>query len=119
MAVVPQDRFDMTREMLSRERSAALHRIQSITQDALNFELESDGIPPSGHEGEQTLIRMLDNRLEAIDDALSRLGAGTYGECAGCSAEIPPRRLEALPFATLCVPCQSNADKKARRLAPR
>jgi DnaK suppressor protein len=119
MSLVNTDRFDVTREMLVRERAAVLHRIQSITQDALNFELETDGIPPSGHEGEQALIRMLDSRLGAIDGALSRLTEGSYGLCADCSNEIPPRRLEALPFATLCVSCQSTADKKARRLAAR
>lgn len=105
--------------MLTRERAAVINRIQSITQDALSFELESDGIPPSGHEGEQALIRMLDSRLAEIDGALSRLDDGSYGLCADCSNEIPPRRLEALPFATLCVSCQSVADKRGRRLAVR
>lgn len=115
MAVVNSDRFDLTREMLMRERTAVVGRIQAITQDALGFELESDGIPPSGHEGEQALIRMLDSRMAEIDGALSRLQDGSYGTCADCSTEIPPRRLEALPFATLCVNCQSVADKRGRR----
>ncbi|MGH2442810.1 MAG: TraR/DksA family transcriptional regulator [Chloroflexota bacterium] len=116
MSVLNGTGSEMTREMLLRERAAVLGRIQVITQDALNFELESDGIPPSGHEGEQALIRMLDSRLENIDGALERIGDGHYGLCASCSKEIPPRRLEALPFATLCVACQSVADKRGSRL---
>ena len=108
-----------TREMLVRERTAVLARMESITHDALSFELESDGIPPSGHEGEQALIRMLDSRLADIDAALARIDDGTYGVCADCSTQIPPRRLEALPFATLCVSCQSVADKKLARLVRR
>jgi DnaK suppressor protein len=116
---VDGDRFQATQEMLTRERAAVLQRIQAITHDALTFELESDGIPPSGHEGEQALIRMLNNRLADIDGALSRVDDGTYGICAECSTEIPPRRLEALPFATLCVSCQSVADKRLRRMAVR
>lgn len=119
MSLVNGDGFDMTREMLQKERTAVLARIHAITQDALSFELESDGIPPSGHEGEQALIRMLESRLADIDGALSRLGDGTYGACADCATPIPPRRLEALPFATLCVACQSVADKRSRRLATR
>lgn len=119
MAVVNQDRLEATREMLARERAAVMGRIRVLTQDALGFELESDGIPPSGHEGEQALIRMLDSRLAEIDGAVERIDDGSYGSCAECSREIPPRRLEALPFATLCVSCQSVADKRGRRLAVR
>jgi DnaK suppressor protein len=105
-----------TREMLMREREAVIARMEAITHDALSFELESDGIPPSGHEGEQALIRMLENRLTDIDNALARIDGGSYGICADCSTPIPPRRLEALPFATLCVSCQSVADKRLARV---
>ncbi len=44
--------------------------------------------------------------LEEIDEALSRLDAGTYFDCQECHETIPPERLEALPFATLCVRCK-------------
>jgi DnaK suppressor protein len=103
--------------MLVRERSAVVYRMDAITQDALHFELETDGIPASGHESEQALIRMLESRLADIDRALERIDDGSYGVCAGCSNEIPPRRLDALPFATLCVSCQSVADKRLARRA--
>jgi DnaK suppressor protein len=103
--------------MLVRERSAVVSRMDAITQDALHFELETDGIPASGHESEQALIRMLDNRLADVDRALERIDDGSYGVCAACSNEIPPRRLDALPFATLCVSCQSVADKRLARRA--
>jgi RNA polymerase-binding transcription factor DksA len=101
--------------MLDRERTAVLTRMKVITQDALSFEPESDGVSASGHESEGALMRMLEARLDEIDLALARLDDGSYGVCAGCSNEIPPRRLQALPFATLCVSCQSVADKKLAR----
>lgn len=115
MAAIDATQLDATRDMLTRERAAVVGRIDSIMKDALTFELETDGIPASGHEGEQAIIRMLNSRLQDIDGALSRIGDGTYGLCADCGNSIPPRRLEALPFATLCVNCQSVADKRARR----
>jgi DnaK suppressor protein len=115
MSIPNTDLFTATREMLTRERSAVITRMKAITDDALNFELETDGIPASGHESEQALIRMLESRLVDIDRALSRIDDGSYGMCAGCSSDIPPRRLEALPFATLCVSCQSVADKRLAR----
>jgi RNA polymerase-binding transcription factor DksA len=46
-------------------------------------------------------------RLDRIDGALSRLGAGTYGVCASCGVTIPADRLAALPTATTCVGCSA------------
>jgi DnaK suppressor protein len=104
-----------TREQLCRERNAVLNRMRSVTQDALNLEIEQDGVPPSGYESGQALTNMLDGRLGEIDEALARIDEGTYGICASCANQIPPRRLEAQPLAILCVECQSTADKKVRR----
>ena len=40
-----------------------------------------------------------------VDAALARVDAGTYGVCANCGRDVPPGRLEARPFATMCVDC--------------
>ena len=45
--------------------------------------------------------------LREIDDALARIEDGSYGTCTVCGEEIPRERLEAVPYATLCV-----ADKR-------
>jgi DnaK suppressor protein len=50
--------------------------------------------------------------LEQINRALDRLSTGTYGMCTGCAKEIPSERLEALPYAELCVGCQSGFEKR-------
>ena len=50
-------------------------------------------------------------RLEQVEAALARLDDGTYGACIGCQQSIPAERLEALPWASLCVRCQS-AEKR-------
>lgn len=41
----------------------------------------------------------------AIQAALRRIDAGTYGQCARCGRAIGDARLQALPFATTCVTC--------------
>lgn len=43
--------------------------------------------------------------LREIDAALARLQAGEYGVCGTCGTSIPKVRLEALPWARLCVNC--------------
>jgi DnaK suppressor protein len=47
--------------------------------------------------------------LQQVNDALDRFKRGTYGECEHCGAAIDPARLEALPYATLCLHCQQRA----------
>jgi RNA polymerase-binding transcription factor DksA len=66
--------------------------------------------------------RELDGTLEAnaaeivhaIDDALARLDAGMYGSCTSCGAPIPEERLDAVPYATLCVTCKRDEELRER-----
>ena len=46
--------------------------------------------------------------VEEIDDALRKLDRKTYGFCERCFQPIPKARLQALPFARLCVACKSG-----------
>jgi DnaK suppressor protein len=47
-----------------------------------------------------------------IDRAIANLGDGTYGRCDSCGGEIAPERLEALPWATLCIGCKSAGRRR-------
>jgi RNA polymerase-binding protein DksA len=49
--------------------------------------------------------------LEEIDRALARIDDGTYGTCEVCGREIPTERLEARPWATLCIDHQREAER--------
>jgi DnaK suppressor protein len=49
--------------------------------------------------------------LSAIDAALARVAAGTYGECTDCGAPIAPARLHASPEAPRCIHCQEKAEQ--------
>ena len=53
-------------------------------------------------------------KLEAIDEAISRVEDGSYGLCEDCGAEIAEGRLQALPFTRLCVTCQSDRERESR-----
>lgn len=54
------------------------------------------------------IAEALDAKLSDIDRALEKLEEGTYGECDSCGDRIPEDRLEAIPWATLCVGCASR-----------
>lgn len=49
--------------------------------------------------------------LAAIDAALARITAGTYGQCVDCDADIAPARLQAAPEAARCIHCQEKVEK--------
>lgn len=49
--------------------------------------------------------------LEEIDEALERVRNGEYGRCEGCGGDIPDARLEALPYARLCIKCQEDMEE--------
>lgn len=49
--------------------------------------------------------------LAAIEAALERLEDGTYGNCEECGVKIPKMRLEAIPYATMCVKCASRFER--------
>jgi DnaK suppressor protein len=49
--------------------------------------------------------------LVAIDAALQRIENGTYGKCVNCGAPIPEERLEAMPWATLCIDCKRKEER--------
>ena len=55
--------------------------------------------------------------VRAIDDALGRLDAGTYGACTRCGDPIPAERLDAVPYATLCVSCKRAEERLERARA--
>lgn len=58
-------------------------------------------------------LNLLENRrevLQAIARALAQVERGTYGICEDCGGAIAIERLEALPHASCCVPCQLRSE---------
>ncbi len=50
--------------------------------------------------------------LKRIEAALARIDAGTFGDCLMCEEQISLRRLQAIPYAILCKPCQEKAENR-------
>ncbi len=49
--------------------------------------------------------------LQLVLQALQRIEEGNYGECLHCGGEIQQKRLEAVPWARHCIPCQEQQEK--------
>lgn len=54
------------------------------------------------------------NRLKLIDSALTRIEQGKYGLCMKCGKKISTERLEAMPYALLCIDCKSADERRNR-----
>lgn len=54
--------------------------------------------------------------LRRVEAALDRFKKGTYGLCIRCGKPVDPARLEALPYAELCMDCQSELERKGQRV---
>lgn len=52
--------------------------------------------------------------LRLIDAALSRIENDRYGRCMRCNKKIPTERLEAIPYALMCIDCQSQDERQNR-----
>jgi RNA polymerase-binding protein DksA len=58
-----------------------------------------------GREIDYTLGENSQTVLSEIDAALARIEDGTFGTCTNCGKEIAVARLEAQPWAALCIDC--------------
>lgn len=62
-------------------------------------------------EVDESLEENASQLVQEIDAALGRMDAGTYGTCARCGRPIPEERLDAVPYATLCVECKRIEER--------
>ncbi len=115
-----QRRREVLQRMLLGKRQEIMREIegnlgQSLTEDQQR-RLESardvgdQALMDLDRELGISLMEMRNRRRQAIDEALTRLNEGTYGICAECGIEVSEKRLEAVPFAKLCVQCQSRQE---------
>jgi DnaK suppressor protein len=70
--------------------------------------VEDAGFADRSHRTEErsrvmSLVRALRSNLRDVDRALAKMDAGTYGSCERCGNAIARERLEALPWAALCI----------------
>lgn len=57
------------------------------------------------------LAEVESRELASIENALERMREGTYGQCEVCGGKIPMARLDALPYATMCIGCQRDVER--------
>ena len=94
-------RRDALRKALAGDLSMLKELRSEFAGDVVDAALDS-----AQNEISSQLAEVESRELANIEKALQRLRSGTYGVCEGCEGTIPIARLNALPYATLCINCQ-------------
>lgn len=84
---------------------------QENESDAVDQHPADEGSELFEREKNLTLQRAVEANLEAVNEALKRYDAGTYGRCMHCGKPIPQARLKALPEAAYDIECQSKFER--------
>jgi len=63
-------------------------------------------------EDDYRLLESEKRVLDEVDGSLERIKDGTYGICQKCMRQIPKRRLQIIPWARYCVPCESEIESQ-------
>jgi DnaK suppressor protein len=93
---------------------SALNKSRSESNgDLSSMPIHMADIGSDNFEQEFTLSLMENDSdtLGQVEASLDRVEEGTYGSCEECGAKIPKARLNAIPYASLCVRCASQLEK--------
>lgn len=106
--------YDKIHKKLEAERKEAIDHIANLTGPHQHMNPDRDDLAQDfiTLEKNEALKALELEQLEQIESALKRLKDGTYGLCVECGQGIPVERLEILPYATLCVICQSKNERR-------
>ena len=114
------------KELLIKKKAEVAKGIEHIANDALKtsqrdaagdlsaYSLHMADMATDNYDREFAL-NLADHEqkvIHRIDEAIEKVDAGTFGLCEVCGRKIAKARLKVVPYAELCVPCQSTQEKK-------
>ena len=100
-------RRDALRQALAGDLSSLLELREQTSGDMIDAALDS-----AQDEISSQLAEVESRELAQIENALERMRDGTYGICEVSGKPIPLARLQALPYATMCIEAQREAEKR-------
>ena len=104
-------RRDALRQALAGDLSSLKELRQQTSGDMLDAAMDT-----AQDEINSQMAEVESRELSHIEVALERMRDGNYGLCEGCGEGIPMARLQALPYATMCIQCQREAEKSGNYL---
>ena len=99
---------DLRAELLDRVERTHRHIYNREERVSANFSDQSQELE------NQDLVQILDvegrEELRLIEEALTRIDDGSFGQCQTCGEDIQPQRLAAIPYTRYCIACASKME---------
>lgn len=121
-SVGDRKRYEVLSRMLMDRQAEIRNKLRSLREA---FPTEASDVKDAEEQSMAEFVRGMDyalmemqsETLRRIDEAILRLGGGTYGLCSDCGGKIAEARLRALPFAVTCRNCQEQEEGEAAERA--
>ena len=110
--------LEQFRKRLLEAKEILIKRVQKAEVDGRETDSESEARDLADQASSSYMKELLFSKsnsdrqfLQKIEDALERIEEGGYGECSSCEQAIGLKRLEAVPWARLCIKCQELQEQ--------
>lgn len=126
---IDKEELEKYEKMLLKKKEEMLKEIRGVQKDSLNtsqrdasgdlsaYTFHMADVATDSFDREFSLgiaMNVQQKILYAIEEALKRIEDKTFGICLGCEKPIAKQRLMAMPWAGLCVECQSKEDPQKK-----
>lgn len=105
------------KNQLLEQRENLVGQVNENQSQTFNFDRENlqDPVDAAVNDREQTILLSISESertlLDQIDEALTRIEMGEYGECMNCGQTLTEARLNAVPYARYCINCQEKVEQ--------
>lgn len=117
------------KQLLEKKRDALFSQIEHLENDSLNkspreasgdlsaysFHMADVGTDSFEQELALGLVASEQKMLYEVNEALRRLEQEDFGLCQQCQKSIGWKRLQALPYARLCIKCEEEKEEEKER----
>ncbi len=113
--------LERIKEILIKMRDRLTGQITALSDESLKYIDDSSSEDRTDDFDREFALNLMSTEQESvfeIDSALRRIKEGTYGMCDFCGCPIEKARLQALPFARMCIKCQSASERGRARFRP-
>lgn len=111
LLLAAKEKLEAEIQQLQRDNLNRSQRDSSGDLSGYSYHMADVGTDTFGREVELTIASAGSETMKLIDEALERIEDGTYGKCQMCGCQVDMKRLEAVPYAHLCISCQSEEER--------
>ena len=109
-----QDKRMVLQRELDKVRTQ-IAELEKTLEEKPDYGLGKGNSAAARREVDRVLLRSLRRRAKSLEEALSRLGQGSYGICVRCQRPIHPERLAVLSDTKTCADCAQGVWLKRKR----